>query len=68
MAEDVNDALSMMRRALELIDRNGDPWMAGPHLAEAIDRLTSGHAGAVGNDNFEGHGEGDDNPRVPPVI
>lgn len=53
MVEDLNEALALMRRALELIDRHNDPYVATPHLDLAISRLESGTAGGRREDDVD---------------
>ena len=54
MTKKAKSALVLLRQALELIDNQDDPWVAGPHVSMAIDRI-EGFTGALArNDNFEG--------------
>jgi hypothetical protein len=52
--EQLDEALALMRRALQLIDECDDPHQVGPYLDLAIARL-SGDSDAPRNDNFEEH-------------
>lgn len=46
----LEEALFLMRQALECIDQCGDPFVAGPHLDLAIARLVEGLAGLESED------------------
>lgn len=49
--EKLDEALALMRRALDLVDECDDPHAAGPHLDLAIVRLeNAGNAAVRGNE------------------
>jgi hypothetical protein len=48
----LDEAMALMRRALELIDACDDPYEVAPYLDLAIARL-SGDPAAARNDNFD---------------
>ena len=56
MTEDLNEALTLMRRALHLLDRQDDPYMATPHLDLAISRLERGATGVNIKDEHDDGG------------
>ena len=56
--EQLDEALALLRRALELVDQCDDPFNVGPHLDLAISRLEEATSKTPRNDNF---GEQDGN-------
>jgi hypothetical protein len=51
--EPLQEALALLRRALQLIDECHDPCEVGPHLDLAIAKLSGSTAGSPGNDNVD---------------
>jgi hypothetical protein len=55
--EGLEEALALVRRALEIVDASDDPYQVGPHLDLVVQRLTDAAAGAPRNDNANGASE-----------
>jgi exonuclease VII small subunit len=51
--QELDEALTLLRRALELIDACEDPHEVGPHLDLAIARLELRAEESPTNDNFD---------------
>jgi hypothetical protein len=49
--ERLEEALGLLRRALQIIDECEDPFEVGPHVDLAIAKLSGSMGGSPGNDN-----------------
>lgn len=55
--QEMQQALTLMRQALNLLDETDDPFLAAPHLDLAIARIESGFCGRA--PGGRGNGDGD---------